>query len=152
MLWAVGDNLCGSQLTRGSLAQSQETAVFELPVPADWSFGVVCRALSMQGFHGLVPSCQHSSLHPSSQKGWWGSSLPAGSLTHTSPPFLCVSSPEFLTAGSFNSPIVTPMFCCYEQTLAAEPKSIASSVGREDSAAEEHLNSIPGSLYDLAKK
>lgn len=72
-------------------------------------------------------------------------------LAHISPPFLCVSSPEFLTHCGFYSPRVTLMFCCYEQTLAAKPKSIVSSVGREDPAAEEHLNSVPGSLYDLAK-
>lgn len=88
---------------------------------------------------------------PTQTWGWWGSSLLAGSLTHISPPFLCISSPEFLPASSLNSPAVTLIFCCYEQALVAKPKSIASSVGKEDPAAEEHLNSVPGSLYDLAK-
>lgn len=48
------------------------------------------------------------------------------------------------------SPRVTLIFCFYEQILATKPKSIASSVGREDLASEEDPDSVLSSLYDLA--
>lgn len=45
---------------------------------------------------------------------------------------------------------MTLIFCFYEQILATKPKSIASSVGREDLASEEDPDSVLVSLYDLA--
>lgn len=41
------------------------------------------------------------------------------------------------------------MFCFYEQIVATKPKSIASSVGREDLSSEKDPDSGLGSLYDL---
>lgn len=61
-----------------------------------------------------------------------------------------MSSPESPTAGSYNSPRATLIFFFYEQILATKPKSIASSVGREDLASEEDPDSVLGSLYGLA--
>ena len=61
-----------------------------------------------------------------------------------------MSSPESLKAGSYKSPRVTLIFCFYEQILATKPKSIASSVRREDLASEVDPDSVLGSLYDLA--
>lgn len=43
----------------------------------------------MQGFHGLVPSCQHSSLHSNLDMGLVGI-LPAGRFTDTHLPSIPV--------------------------------------------------------------
>lgn len=87
MLWAVGDNLCGSQLA------SALSLGFSLR--ARRQLDLTCLSLQievwgcLQGFHGLVPSCQHSSLHPSSQMGLVGI-LSASRFRHTSPLLSCV--------------------------------------------------------------
>lgn len=88
---------------------------------------------------------------PSTARRWcWDPSRPKGCPTCIPSRSLWGSGLERQKGGSCNSPRVTLIFCFYEQILATEPKSIASSAGREDLASEKDLDFVLGSLYDLA--
>lgn len=80
---AVGDNLCGSQLTPAlpwdSLRARRQLGLTCLSLQVG-ALGLPAGSLHV-GFHGLVPSCEHSSLHPAHRRGW--GMLPASRFTDT---------------------------------------------------------------------
>lgn len=124
------------------LCQSQEVAGFAF-IPAG------------AGAEGWLPAACCTLLlarfAPSTAHRWcWDPLLPTGCPTRISSRSLRGSGPERQEGGSCTRPRVTLIFCFYEQILATEPKSIASSAGREDLASEKDLDFVLGSLYDLA--